>query len=101
LAIWKLELQALDMTIGVGETADVHGLVVQISFFKGNAFVNFGASYPRQIFIGFVPAKSVAAAGGEPFLRSLTGNAVTITGRIELYNGRPEIVVSEAAQIMQ
>ena len=31
--------------------------------------------------------------------RSLTDNAVTISGKIELYKGKPEIVISSAAQI--
>ena len=86
----------------VGEIGSVRGLVEQVSFSsKGNAFLNFGARYPRQTFTGFVPAKSVITAGGESFLRSLAGNPVTIIGRIELFKGRPEIVISEATQIAQ
>jgi DNA/RNA endonuclease YhcR with UshA esterase domain len=43
--------------------------------------------------------QNVNAVGGEKFLKSLTGNPVTVTGRIELYKGRPEIVISSPAQI--
>jgi DNA/RNA endonuclease YhcR with UshA esterase domain len=48
-----------------------------------------------------VPAPSVGVAGGEKLLESLAGNPVTVTGRIELYKGRPEIVVSSPAQIVK
>ena len=54
----------------------------------------------QQVFTGFIPAQNVAAVGGEKFLESLAGNPVTITGRIELYKGCPEIVISAPAQIV-
>jgi DNA/RNA endonuclease YhcR with UshA esterase domain len=37
--------------------------------------------------------------GGQKFLESLADNPVTVTGKIELYKGRPEIVISSPAQI--
>jgi hypothetical protein len=86
----------------IGENASVRGLVEQVSFSKkGNAFLNFGGRYPQQVLTGFVPAKNVAAVGGQQFLESLAGNPVTVTGRIELYKGRPEIVISSPAQIVK
>ena len=55
---------------------------------KGHAFLNFGGKYPEHIFTGFIPAQNVEILGGEKFLQSLTGNQVTITGKIELCKGR-------------
>jgi hypothetical protein len=66
---------------------------------KGNGFLNFGGRYPQQIFTGFIPAQNVTVVGGEKFLQSLAGNPVTVTGKIELYKGRPEIVISSPARI--
>jgi hypothetical protein len=64
----------------IGEDASVRGLVEQVSFSKkGHAFLNFGGSYPRQVFTGFVPAQRVAAVGGQEFLESLSGNPITVT----------------------
>jgi hypothetical protein len=75
-------------------------LVEQVSVSqKGHAFLNFGGHYPNQIFTGYVPAARLGAVGGEKFLQSLADNPVTITGKIELYKGRPEIVISSPAQI--
>ena len=71
------------------------------AFPKGQRLSNFGARYPRQVFTGFVPAQSVDAAGGQKFLESLSRNPITVTGKIELYNGRPEIVISSSAQIIK
>ena len=86
----------------VGENVSVRGMVEQVSVSKkGHAFLNFGGNYPNQIFTGFVPAQNVAKVGGEEFLRSLADNAVTVSGKIELYKGKPEIVISSAAQIVK
>jgi hypothetical protein len=82
-----------------GESASVRGLVEQVSFSRGNAFLNFGGRYPRQAFTGFVRAGDIDTVGGEAFLRSLLGNPITITGKIELFKGRPEIVISSPAQL--
>ena len=86
----------------VGENVSVRGMVEQVSVSKkGHAFLNFGGRYPNQIFTGYVPAEHVSAVGGEKFLRSLADNPVTITGKVELYKGRTEIVISSAAQIVK
>ena len=68
---------------------------------KGHAFLDFGGHYPNQIFTGFVPAQNVATVGGQKFLESLAGKPVTLSGRIELYKGRPEIVISSPSQIVK
>jgi hypothetical protein len=86
----------------IGENVSVHGLVEEVAFSqKGDAFVNFGGKYPQQVFTGFVSMQNVDAVGGERFLLSLLGNAITITGKIELYKGRPEIMISSPAQIVK
>jgi DNA/RNA endonuclease YhcR with UshA esterase domain len=50
---------------------------------------------------GFIPAQSVGNVGGEQFLKSLDGKPITVTGKIKLYKGRPEIVISSPAQIVR
>ena len=80
----------------------MRGLVEQVSISKkGHAFLNFSDHYPNHIFTGFVPAQNVASVGGEEFLRSLADNVVTISGKIELYKGKPEVVISSPSQIVK
>jgi hypothetical protein len=52
----------------------------------GHAFLNFGGHYPNQIFTGSCQRRM------SPVLAELTG-------KIELYKGRPEILISSPAQI--
>ena len=78
----------------------MRGLAEQVSFSrKGHVILNLGGWYPRQVFTGFFRAQDVERVGGQGFLRSLAGNPLTISGKIELYKGRPEIVITSPAQI--
>jgi hypothetical protein len=46
----------------VGKNVEVRGLVVSVyTSKKGNTFLNFGAKYPNQTFIGYIPAGSEPA----------------------------------------
>ena len=49
-----------------------------VSRYKGDAFLNFGGRYPKQVFTGFVPAQDFAAIGGQQFVQSLARNPVTL-----------------------
>ena len=78
----------------------VEGIVVKIFTSKsGNTFLNFGAAYPDQTFTGWIPSGTVLTS--DPFLQSLQGKKVKITGRIELYRGKPEIKVLSKDQIAE
>jgi hypothetical protein len=84
----------------VGQSLEVRGLVVAVSTSrKGNAFINFGAPYPNQTFTGYIPAGTALA--NDPWLQSLRGKTVGITGLVELYKGKPEIRVSDKSQIKE
>jgi hypothetical protein len=99
---WAEPIPPEDAKNHIGENASVRGLVEQVSFSKkGHAFLNFGGRYPNQVFTGFIPAQNVVAIGGQQFLQSLAGNPITLRGKIELYKGRPEIVISSSSQIVK
>jgi hypothetical protein len=55
---------------------------------KGNTFLNIGARYPNQTFAGSIPPAS--AVPKSPMLADIEGKHVKITGRMELYKGKPE-----------
>ena len=83
----------------LNENSSVVGRVVGVSAKTGPVFLNFDKPYPHHVFTAFVPASKVDAAGGLPFLLSLKGKSVRVTGRIVAHDGHPEIVVSAKAQI--
>jgi hypothetical protein len=81
----------------VGETATVVGVVVSVHRSKaGNVFLNFGADYPNQVFSGAVLNPRDPKL---EHLEGLAGKRVAVTGLIQLYKGRPEIVIQQVEQI--
>jgi hypothetical protein len=84
----------------VGQSLEVRGLVVAVSRSrKGNAFINFGAPYPNQTFTGYIPAGTALA--DDPWLQSLRGKTIGITGVVQLYKGKPEMRILDKSQIKE
>jgi DNA/RNA endonuclease YhcR with UshA esterase domain len=62
-----------------------------------NRFLNIGANYPKQTFTGWIPPASPVSKS--PVLSAIEGKHVKITGRIEMYKGKPEILINAASQL--
>src|SRR6516164_2730297 len=81
----------------VGQQATVEGTVVAVfTSENGNTFLNFDGRYPNQIFTGWIPKDSALA--DDPSLSSLEGKKVGVTGKIDLYHGRPETKIMSREQ---
>jgi hypothetical protein len=84
----------------VGQNVEVQGLVVAVTTSrKGNTFINFGVPYPNQTFTRWIPPGSTLAA--DPWVQSLRGKVIGISGTVQLYKGKAEIRVSDRAQIKE
>jgi hypothetical protein len=82
----------------VGQYATVEGVVARIFTSKnGNTFLNIGAAYPNQTFTGWIPNSSPVKDSA--VLYGIEGKHVKITGRIEMYKGKPEIRINAASQL--
>jgi DNA/RNA endonuclease YhcR with UshA esterase domain len=82
----------------IGEYATVEGVVAKVfTSNKGNTFLNIGASYPNQTFTGWIPPAS--PVNKSPMLTGIESRRVKITGRIEMYKGKPEIRINAASQL--
>jgi hypothetical protein len=81
----------------VGETATVTDRVDGVhQSAKGHIFLNMGGKYPNQAFTAFIPAGS-AAQFSQP--QQYEGRTVAVSGKITLYRGKPEIIVTSPAEI--
>jgi DNA/RNA endonuclease YhcR with UshA esterase domain len=81
----------------VGETATVTGRVNEFhKSGKGNILLNMGGKYPNRAFTAFIPAASAAqfSQAQQP-----EGRIVAVSGKITLYKGKPEIIVTSPSQI--
>jgi DNA/RNA endonuclease YhcR with UshA esterase domain len=86
-----------DVMKHVGERVTVEGTVTgtHVSA-KGTEFLNFGDRYPDQDFTVVIFARSAGAFGD---VAKYYGRRIDVAGTIELYRGKPEIVVSVPNQI--
>ena len=64
---------------------------------SGNTFLNIGATYPNQTFTGWIPPASPVSKSS--VLSGIEGKRVKITGRIEMYKGKPEIRINAASKL--
>jgi hypothetical protein len=81
----------------VGKEVEVCGRVVSVTTSPlGTAFISFGGEYPHQTFAGFIAAGSTIAA--DQRLTMIQGEIISITGTIELREGKPEIKVMSIDQ---
>jgi tetratricopeptide (TPR) repeat protein len=81
----------------VGEMATVTGKIDGVhQSGKGNIFLNMGGKYPHQAFTAWVPSASAAQF---PNPQQYEGQTVSVSGKITLYRGKPEIIVTSPSQI--
>jgi predicted dehydrogenase len=84
----------------VGKNVEVRGQVVSVYIGKhGDAYVFFGARYPKQTFTGYIPAGWTFSGG--PRTLKLQGEIIGVTGTVEMYEGKPEIKILSQDQIKQ
>jgi DNA/RNA endonuclease YhcR with UshA esterase domain len=82
----------------VGKEVEVRGQVVSVTTSPlGTAFINFGGDYPNQRFAGFIAAGSPIAT--DPRLTMIQGKTISITGIVQLRDGKPEIEIVSTDQI--
>lgn len=94
---------ALAATIGptdagkyVGQTVTVEGVASVYTPASGVTFVDLGGSGRNAPFTGFIPK---AQTGKFPTVHSLSGKTVDVTGTVQMYQGKPEIVLTDPDQL--
>lgn len=81
----------------VGQVATVEGQVDDVYTARsGVTFLDIGGRYPNNAFAAVIFTDD---ADRFPDAARLKGKIVDITGAIRLYQGRPEIVLTDPAQI--
>jgi len=85
----------------VGQMATVCGVVASANYAQQThrqpTFLNLDKPYPNQVFTALIWGSNRAAFSYAP--ESLAGRKICVTGQIELYKGKAEIIVSGPEQI--
>jgi hypothetical protein len=65
---------------------------------KGDILLNMGGTYPNQVFTASITARS-ASKFRNP--QQYEGRIVAVSGKITLYRGKPEIIITSLSQISE
>ncbi len=91
------EIAPREAMLHVGEQSTVVGTVAQVSRSRGGTtFINFGGRYPDHIFYAVIFKKY---AGRFPDISSIQGRQVAISGEVQLYKGKPQIILFSPSQL--
>lgn len=97
------QLTAEEASKHVDENGTVCGLVASARFansLKGQpTFLNLGKAYPNQVFTAVIWGGDRSKFGSPE--TSLSGKQICVTGHIQLYRGKAEIVVRDANQLSE
>lgn len=86
-----------DAMAHVGQSVTVEGAANNVVTARsGVTLIDIGGRYPDNPFTAVILA---ADASKFPDVKTLSGKTVDVSGPVKLYRGKPEIVVSDAAQI--
>lgn len=81
----------------IGSEMTVEGVVSQVSFSNGGTtFINFGGRFPNHVFYAVIFNRDVDQFSG---VEALEGRAVAISGTVDLYKGKPQIILKSPDQI--
>jgi DNA/RNA endonuclease YhcR with UshA esterase domain len=81
----------------VGKPVTVQAAISDVHTARSGAtFIDMGGEFPDNEFVAVIFADDVAKF---PNASSLEGKTVTITGTVQMYQGKPEIVLKSASQL--
>jgi DNA/RNA endonuclease YhcR with UshA esterase domain len=91
-------ISANDAASHVGQSATVEGTVSEVHRARSGkaTFLDIGGRYPNNAFTAVVFERSMSVVGD---LSGFDGRTVDVTGTIQLYQGKPEIIVTSRDQI--
>jgi len=88
-----VKIDVKDAAAHVGENVMVESKVYGVKALEGLTLVNLGAAYPDQLMTVVLRGEAMAIAA------EIDGKVVRVTGKVEMYKGKPEIVVRDAKMI--
>jgi hypothetical protein len=85
----------------VGETVTICGLVASAKYAGqargGPTFLDFGKPYPNAIFTALILGSDRPKFGTPE--KGVQGKQVCVTGQIQLYQGKPQIILNDPKQL--
>jgi DNA/RNA endonuclease YhcR with UshA esterase domain len=95
---WAQTIGPADTKAHVGQPVTVEAAItdVHVAAKSGATFIDMGGEFPDNNFVAVIFADDAAKF---PNASALEGKTVTITGTVQMYQGKPEIVLKSASQL--
>lgn len=90
-----VRIDVKDAAAHVGENVIVSAKVYGHKALEGLTLVNLGAAYPEQLLTVVLRGEATALA------EDIDGRMIRVTGKVEMYKGKPEIVVRDGKMIVK
>lgn len=90
-----VKIDVKDAAAHVGENVLVSAKVYGHKVLEGLTLVNLGAAYPDQLLTVVLRGEAMAVAA------DIDGKTIRVTGKVEMYKGKPEIVVRDGKMIVK
>lgn len=98
----QTKITTTDIAKHINDSVELISQVFGVKYFsdtKGSTtLVNFGAAYPNQLFTAVIHKDVRDQMLLEPTEENLKNKKVTVTGKVEMYKGKPQIVIKDPSQ---
>lgn len=96
------EVKAEEVAQHVGDSVSVTGKVYGGRYFPNSegapTLLNIGAAYPNQLYTVVIRGTARKEFAGVPE-RDLLDKNIRVSGRVEMYKGKPQVVVHRISQL--
>jgi len=89
-----VKIDVADAQAHVGENVVVTSKVFGTKALEGLTLVNLGAAYPNQVMTVVLRGAATSVAG------EIDGKTIQVTGKVEMYKGKPEIIVRDPKSVV-
>ncbi len=100
LAAWPAAAQTIvpaEAKAHVGQPVTIEAAISEVHTSRSGAtFLDIGGPFPDNDFVAVIFSDDAAKF---PKAETLEGKTVTITGTVQLYDGKPEIILKSANQL--
>ena len=97
------ELKPEELKDHIGDSVKVKGKIFGVRYFESAknspTLINVGGAYPNQVYTIVIFGDVRKKLGFDPEESKHAGGTAIVTGKVELYRDKPQIVITDPAQL--
>lgn len=97
------EVKPEELKDHIGDSVKVKGKISGVRYFESAknspTLINVGGAYPNQVYTIVIFGEVRKKLGFDPEEKKYAGVMAIVTGKVELYKDKPQIVITDPAQL--